>query len=164
VNAVSPTWMFQGVAERLGLDRTRPRVPTYPGAGTRGRNAVFVARVADDRGEARMQVDLTYRNQLVFRTMTLLKRVRWSVKQHFDSRVALSRSLHPGPFRLVRHGVGPDREPRQKLRALLHPLGAGPFLTLSDRGSPPANASRWPSTSSACISSMQRRKSRSPSH
>lgn len=100
VNAVSPTWMFQGVAARLGLDRTRPRVLTYPGAGTRGRKAVFVARVADDRGEARMQVDLTYRNQLVFRTMTLLKRVRWSVKQHFDSRVALSRSLHPGPFRL----------------------------------------------------------------
>ena len=100
VNAASPTWMFQGVAARLGLDRTRPRVLTYPGAGMRGRKAVFVARVADDRGEARMQVDLTYRNQLVFRTMTLLKRVRWSVKQHFDSRVALSRSLHPGPFRV----------------------------------------------------------------
>ena len=100
VNATSPTWMFQGVAERLGLDRTRPRVLTYPGTGTRGRKALFVARVADDRGEARMQVDLAYRNQLVFRTMTLLKRVRWSVKQRFDSRVALSRSLHPGPYRL----------------------------------------------------------------
>lgn len=100
VNATSPTWMFQGVAERLGLDRTRPRVRAYAGTGTRGRKAVFVARVADDRGEARIQVDLAYRNQLVFRTMTLLKRVRWAVKQRFDSRVALSRSLNPGPYRL----------------------------------------------------------------
>ena len=100
VTATSPTWMFLGVAERLGADRTRPRVQAYPGAARRGRKAVFVARVADDRGEARMQVDLAYRNQLVFRTMTLLKPVRWSVKQRFDSRFAVSRSLHPGPYRL----------------------------------------------------------------
>lgn len=100
VAAVSPTWMFQAVSSGYTPDRTRPRVRTYPGAGTRGRKAVFVARVADERGEARMQVDLAYRNQLVFRTVTLLKRVRWSVRQRFDSRVPLSRSLAPGPYRL----------------------------------------------------------------
>lgn len=99
LTAVSPTWMFQSVAG-FQPDRTRPRVRAYPGAGTRGRKAVFVARVADDRGQARMQVDLAYRNQLVFRTMTLLKPVRWSVRQRFDSRVPLARSLAPGPYRL----------------------------------------------------------------
>jgi hypothetical protein len=98
--AVSPTWMFQSVSGGYTPDRTRPRVRAYPGAGTRGRKAVFVARVADDCGEARMQVDLAYRNQPVFRTVTLLKRVRWSVRQRFDSRVPLSRSLAPGPYRL----------------------------------------------------------------
>ena len=100
VTTTSATWLFQGVAPRLGPDRQRPHVQAYAGSGTRGRKVVFVARVADDRGEARMQVDLAYRNELVFRTMTLLKRVRWGVKQRFDSRTALSRSLHPGPYRL----------------------------------------------------------------
>lgn len=99
LTGMSSTWMFQSVAG-FQPDRVRPRVRAYPGAGTRGRKAVFVARVADDRGEARMQVDLAYRNQLVFRTMSLLKRVRWSVRQRFDSRVPLSRSLVPGPYRL----------------------------------------------------------------
>lgn len=47
-----------------------------------------------------MRVDLAYRNQLVFRTMTLLKPVRWSVRQRFDSRAPLPRSLAPGPYRL----------------------------------------------------------------
>lgn len=100
VAAVSPTWMFQAVSVGYTPDRTRPRVRAYPGAGTRGRKAVFVARVSDDRGEARMQVDLAYRNQPVFRTVTLLKRVRWSVRQRFDSRVPLSRSIAPGAYRL----------------------------------------------------------------
>jgi hypothetical protein len=100
VNATSPTWMFQGVAGRLGPDRGRPRVQAYAGSGRRGRKAVFVARVADDRGEARIQVDLAYRNQLVFRTMTLLKPVRWSVKQRFDSRIPLPRSLAPAAYRV----------------------------------------------------------------
>jgi hypothetical protein len=100
VTATSPTWLFMGVADRLGPDRVRPRVRAYAGAATRGKKAVFVARVADDRGEARMQVDLAYRNQLVFRTMTLLKRVRWSVRQRFDSRFRLAKSLHAGSYRL----------------------------------------------------------------
>jgi hypothetical protein len=98
VTATSRTSMFLGVPTRLGPDRTRPRVRAYAGAGRRGRKAVFVARVADDRGEARMQVDLAYRHQLVFRAATLLKPVRWGVRQRFDSRVRLSRSLHPGPY------------------------------------------------------------------
>jgi hypothetical protein len=100
LTATSRTWMFQGVAARLRPDRQRPRVRAYRGSAARGRKAVFVARVADDRGEARMRVDLAYRNQLVFRAMTLLKPVRWSVRQRFDSRVPLPRSLHPGPYRL----------------------------------------------------------------
>lgn len=100
VTAVSPTWMFQSVSGGYTPDRTQPRVRAYPGAGTRGRKAVFVARVADDSGQARMQVDLAYRNQPVFRTVTLLKRVRWSVRQRFDSRAPLSRSLAPGAYRL----------------------------------------------------------------
>lgn len=99
LTATSRTWMFMGVAARATPDRARPRVRAYPGAARRGRKAVFVARVADDRGEARMQVDLAYRNQPVFRTMTLLKPVRWSVKQRFDSRFRLARSLQPGPYR-----------------------------------------------------------------
>lgn len=98
--ATSRTWMFLGVAARPKPDRQRPRVRTYAGAARRGRKAVFVARVADDRGEARMQVDLSYRNQYVFRTMTLLKPVRWSVRQRFDSRAPLARSLAPGRYRL----------------------------------------------------------------
>jgi hypothetical protein len=100
LTATSRTWMYQSTAAQVQPDRQRPRVRAYRGSGTRGRKAVFVARVADDRGEARMRVDLAYRNQLVFRAMTLLKPVRWSVRQRFDSRVALSRSLHPGPYRL----------------------------------------------------------------
>jgi hypothetical protein len=100
VTATSRTWMFLSVAPRAGADRARPRVRAYPGAARRGRKAVFVARVADDRGQARMRVDLAYRNQLVFRTMTLLKPVRWSVRQRFDSRAPLARSLAPGPYRL----------------------------------------------------------------
>jgi hypothetical protein len=99
-NATSRTWLYLGVAPRATPDRTRPRVRTYPGAGRRGRKAVFVARVADDRGEARMRLDLAYRNQLVFRAMTLLKPVRWSVRQRFDSRAPLSRSLQPGRYRV----------------------------------------------------------------
>jgi hypothetical protein len=100
MTASSPRWMFQGVAKNPGLDRSRPAVRAYPGAGQRGRKAVFVARVADDRGEARMRVDLLYRNQLVIRAMTLLKPVRWSVKQRFDSRAPLARSLYPGAYRV----------------------------------------------------------------
>jgi hypothetical protein len=98
--ATSRTWLFLGVAARATPDRQRPRVRAYAGTARRGRKALFVARVADDRGEARMQVDLAYRNQLVFRAMTLLKPVRWSVRQRFDSRAPLARSLHPGPYRL----------------------------------------------------------------
>jgi hypothetical protein len=100
VTATSRTWMFQSVAARLGLDRERPRVLAYAGSAARGRKALFVARVADNRGEARMRVDLLYRNQLVFRAMTLLKPVRWGVKQRFDSRAPLARSLYPGAYRL----------------------------------------------------------------
>jgi hypothetical protein len=100
LTATSRTWMFQSVAARVKPDRERPRVRAYRGAATRGRKAVFVARVADNRGEARMRVDLLYRNQLVFRAMTLLKPVRWNVRQRFDSRARLSRSLYPGAYRL----------------------------------------------------------------
>lgn len=100
VTATSRTWMFQSVAPRVEPDRQRPRVLAHRGSATRGRKAVFVAQVADNRGEARMRVDLLYRNQLVFRAMTLLKPVRWSVRQRFDSRARLSRSLYPGPYRL----------------------------------------------------------------
>ena len=100
VTATSRTWMFQSVAPQLEPDRQRPHVFACRGSATRGRKAVFVARVADNRGEARMRVDLLYRNQLVFRAVTLLKPVRWSVRQRFDSRVRLSRSLYPGPHRL----------------------------------------------------------------
>lgn len=100
VTATSRTWMFASVAPRLEPDRQRPRVLAHRGAATRGRKAVFVAQVADNRGMARMRVDLLYRNQLVFRAVTLLKPVRWSVRQRFDSRVRLSRSLYPGPHRL----------------------------------------------------------------
>jgi hypothetical protein len=92
--------MFQRVAARLGLDRERPRVLAYRGSAVRGRKALFVARVADNSGQARMRVDLLYRYQPVFRAMTLLKPVRWTVRQRFDSRVRLSRSLYPGPHRL----------------------------------------------------------------
>jgi hypothetical protein len=100
VTATSRTWMYQSVAARLGPDRERPRVLAYRGSAARGRKALFVARVADNRGEARMRVDLLYRNQLVFRAMTLLKPVRWGVRQRFDSRAPLARSLYPGAYRL----------------------------------------------------------------
>ena len=100
LTAMSETWMFQSVGGGFQPDQVRPRVKAFAGVGTRGRKAVFVARVADDSGEARLQVDLAYRNQLVFRTMTLLKPVRWSVRQRFDSRVPLSRSVAPGAYRL----------------------------------------------------------------
>jgi hypothetical protein len=100
VSAISQTWMFQAAAARPKPDRLRPRVQALTGAATRGRKAVFVARVADDRGEARMQVELLYRHQLVFRAMTLLRPVRWSVKQRFDSRTRLPHSLPPGRYRL----------------------------------------------------------------
>jgi hypothetical protein len=95
-----PQYWQVSVAARLGLDRERPRVLAYAGSAARGRKALFVARVADNRGEARMRVDLLYRNQLVFRAMTLLKPVRWGVKQRFDSRAPLARSLYPGAYRL----------------------------------------------------------------
>jgi hypothetical protein len=98
--ATSRTWMFLALPARPTPDRLRPRVQAYRGAARRGRKALFVARVADDHGEARMQVDLAYRNQLAFRTMTLLKPVRWGVRQQFDSRRPLPRSLPPGPYRL----------------------------------------------------------------
>jgi hypothetical protein len=100
VTATSRTWMFLGVAPRAGADRARPRVRAYPGAARRGRKAVFVARVSDNRGEARMRVDLLYRNQLVMRAMTLLKPVRWSIRQRFDSRAPLPRTLAPAAYRL----------------------------------------------------------------
>lgn len=98
--ATSPTWMFMGVAARPKPDRMRPRVRAYPGTVTRGRKATFVARVADDRGEARMQVEFAYRNQLVVRAMSLLKPVRWSVRQRFDSRVRIPRTFPAGKYRL----------------------------------------------------------------
>ena len=47
-----------------------------------------------------MQVDVAYRNQLAFRMMTLLKPVRWSARQRFDSRWPLPRSLTPRLYRL----------------------------------------------------------------
>jgi hypothetical protein len=100
LTATSRTWMFLGVAPGAKPDRARPRVRAYPGAARRGRKAVFVARVSDDRGQARMRVDLAYRNQFVFRTMTLLKPVRWTVRQRFDSRAPLPRTLAPGRYRL----------------------------------------------------------------
>jgi hypothetical protein len=74
-------------------------VQAYRGAARRrrGRKAVFVARVAGGRGEARMQVDLAYRNQLAFRTMTLLKPVRWSVRQRFAADGHSYARSRPGP-------------------------------------------------------------------
>jgi hypothetical protein len=100
VTATSQTWMFQAVAPRPKPDRQRPRVQAYAGGARRGSKAVFVARVADDRGEARMQVELLYRHQLLYRAMTLLKPVRWSVKQRFDSRTRIPKTLPPGSYRL----------------------------------------------------------------
>jgi hypothetical protein len=98
--ASSQTWMFQAAAARPKPDLRRPKVQALAGTAKRGRKALFAARVADDHGEARMQVELLYRHQLVFRAMTLLRPVRWSVKQHFDSRTRLPRSLPLGRYRL----------------------------------------------------------------
>jgi hypothetical protein len=100
VTATSQTWMFQAVAARPKPDRQRPRVQAYAGSARRGSKAIFVARVADDRGEARIQVELLYRHQLLYRAMTLLKPVRWSVRQRFDSRTRIPRALPAGAYRL----------------------------------------------------------------
>jgi hypothetical protein len=99
VSATSPTWLFLAAAARPKPDRARPKVQAFAGSAKRGKRAFFVARVGDDHGEARMQVELLYRHQLVFRAMTLLRPVRWTVKQRFDSRVRLPRTMPPGRYR-----------------------------------------------------------------
>jgi hypothetical protein len=100
VSATSPAWLFLAAAARPKPDLQRPKVKALAGTAKRGRKAIFAARVSDDRGEARLEVELLYRHQLVFRAMTLLRPVRWTVTQHFDSRRRLPRSLPAGRYRL----------------------------------------------------------------
>jgi hypothetical protein len=125
VTAVSATWMFQVVSSGgYTPDRTRPRVRAYPGAGTRGRKAVFVARVADDRGEARMQVDLAHRNQLIFRTVTLQARALERQAARRQPRAALAQP-RAGPVSPLRHRLGPHGQSCAELRPLRDSLTWG---------------------------------------
>jgi hypothetical protein len=100
VQATSPTSLFSVSGPRAELDRSRPYVRALGGTGRRGRSALFLARVRDNSGEARLNAQLTRRGLHVVEGQTAFLPVVWDARQRVRSNRPLPRTLAPGSYRL----------------------------------------------------------------
>lgn len=100
VQAASRTYLFSVSGPRAGPDRSRPAVRALSGRGRRGRRALFLARVRDDSGEARLDAELTRNGLPVVEGRTRFLPVVWHARQRVRSSRALPRTLAAGSYRL----------------------------------------------------------------
>jgi hypothetical protein len=100
VQATSTTHLLSVTGPRDELDRTRPTVRALGGTATRGRRALFGARVKDNSGEARLDAQLTYRGVPVVEGKAGFMPVTWGARRGIRSTRPLSRRLTPGVHRL----------------------------------------------------------------
>jgi Thrombospondin type 3 repeat len=90
---------LDGRGDACQPDRSAPRVRALAGSAVRGKIAFFGARVGDDRGEARMAVEVAYRGHPVLRGSFGLQAVAWSARQTFVSQQPVPRLLPAGTYR-----------------------------------------------------------------
>ena len=100
VQATSMTHLLSVTGPRDEIDRTRPTVRALGGTGSRGRRALFSARVKDNSGEARLDAQLTHRGVPVVEGKTGFMPVTWAARRGMRSTRPLSRRLTPGVYRL----------------------------------------------------------------
>lgn len=100
VQAASTTHLISVTGPRDELDRTRPSVRALAGSANRGRRALFLARVADNSGEARLDAQLTHRGVPVVEGKASFAPATWAARRGIRSTRPLSRRLSPGSYRL----------------------------------------------------------------
>ena len=82
------------------LDRKRPSVRALAGSASRGRRALFLARVSDNSGEARLDAQLTHRGVPVVEGKATFAPATWAARRGIRSTRPLSRRLPSGSYRL----------------------------------------------------------------
>ena len=100
VQASSATHLLSVTGPRDELDRTRPSVRALGGSASRGRRALFLARVTDNSGEARLDAQLTHRGVPVVEGKAGFTPVVWAARRGIRSTRPLSRRLSAGTYRL----------------------------------------------------------------
>ena len=100
VQASSATHLLSVTGPRDKLDRTRPSVRALGGSASRGRRALFLARVGDNSGEARLDAQLTHRGVPVVDGKASFAPATWAALRGIRSTRSLSRRLSPGAYRL----------------------------------------------------------------
>jgi hypothetical protein len=100
VQAASATHLLSVTGPRDELDRTRPSVRALGGSASRGRRALFLARVSDNSGEARLDAQLTHRGVPVVEGKASFAPVTWAARRGIRSTRSLSRRLPAGTYRL----------------------------------------------------------------
>jgi len=100
VQAASTTHLLSVTGPRDELDRTRPSVRALEGSASRGRRALFLARVRDNSGEARLDAQLTHRGVPVVEGKATFAPATWAARSGIRSTRPLSRRLAPGSYRL----------------------------------------------------------------
>jgi hypothetical protein len=100
VQASSATHLLSVTGPRDELDRTRPAVRALGGSASRGRRALFLARVSDNSGEARLDAQLTHRGVPVVEGKAGFAPVTWAARRGIRSTRSLSPRLDPGTYRL----------------------------------------------------------------
>ena len=100
VQAASATNLLSVTGPRNELDRARPAVRALGGAASRGRRALFLARVRDNSGEARLDAQLTQRGVPVAEGKATFAPATWAARRGIRSTRPLSRRLSAGTYRL----------------------------------------------------------------
>jgi hypothetical protein len=100
VQASSATHLLSVMGPRDQLDRIRPSVRALGGSASRGRHALFLARVGDNSGEARLDAQLTHRGVPVVEGKASFAPATWAARRGIRSTRPLSRRLSPGTYRL----------------------------------------------------------------
>ena len=100
VQATSGTALFSVAGPRPKPDRRKPLVRAIAGSATRGRHAVFSARVLDDSGEARLDAKLFHRGVPVLGGQTSFAPAAWGAPRRVRSSRRVPATLTPGTYRL----------------------------------------------------------------
>jgi hypothetical protein len=100
VQASSTTHLLSVAGPRDALDRRRPSVRALGGSASRGRRALFLARVGDNSGEARLDAQLTHRGVPVVEGKAGFAPAAWLARRGIRSTRPLSRRLSAGAYLL----------------------------------------------------------------
>lgn len=100
LQASSATHLLSVTGPRAEFDRARPSVSALAGSASRGRRALFLARVKDNSGEARLDAQLTHRGVPVAEGKAGFTPVVWAARRGIRSTRPLSRRLPAGTYRL----------------------------------------------------------------